>query len=210
VGGPARHKVREREERESIRPKVAARYAWYPHPKTRQIRSPDSLSRDRLLEILDAEAGGDWGALAGILEAAIDGYVCRHGLAVQELSGWDPWEHFDLASVASAAKLATNLEAAAAALELGNVAPFKRRDHTRRRRQEDTEAVRGKERAARAESDRLDAERQAERDRIAGLSLEELQAEEIARIMSTPPSAFRDQRLHRTQARHSAQVAIGL
>jgi hypothetical protein len=146
---------------------------------------------DRLAEILEDEAGGDWAELANVLEAAIDGYVCRHGLAVHDHSGWDPWEYFELAAVASPAKLRTNLAAGRAAAALGNVAPVKRKDHRKARRREDPEAARKKREAEAAEVRSLEVERA----RLDAMTAEERAALEVEIWEKAPASAFRDRRL---------------
>ncbi len=118
----------ELEELEAVNRKLAT----YPNPRTGRPKTVRRLDSRRLNSITKEHLGGDRSRLPRLLEAAIDGYVCRNGITVQE-SGFDGWAHFELESLLRPAHLDQNLAATLEAWAIGNRPPFKRGAHSEKR-----------------------------------------------------------------------------
>jgi hypothetical protein len=153
-----------------------------------------SATRQRAHELLTDDAGGDRDTLAELVEQAIAGFVVRHGLSVQEPSGWDPWEHFQLGSIVSMPKLGTNVAAAAAAHALGNVEPYKRGDDRRRRIPRDPLPPPGRSATALEEAERT-------RLALAARSPAEQAASDLALYEALPDSRFKREKVRAIKAR---------
>ena len=212
VGAPARPLVgaplrpNKRESKRDLSPtelltSVNAAFAHYPNPTTGRPKQLNDLNgsarRTRFSAIVRDHLEGDASRLGWALAAAVHGYVCRCGIKRQE-SGWDPWKHFELDSIANASNFPKNFQAIRDAIEIGNKAPFSQGGHEQKRGARKPErAELERRREARDRDDAAAAERQRKKAEFEKLSPLEILVQQRTTIESSSASEFKTTRLQK-------------
>ena len=212
VGAPARPLVgaplrpNKRESKRDLSPSelltsVNAAFAHYPNPTTGRPKQLNDLNgsarRTRFSAIVRDHLEGDASRLGWALAAAVHGYVCRCGTKRQE-SGWDPWKHFELDSIANASNFPKNFQAIRDAIEIGNKAPFSQGGHEQKRgARKPDRAELERRRESRDRDAAAEAERQRKKGEFEKLSPLEILVRQRTTIESSSASEFKTTRLQK-------------
>ena len=204
VGAPLR--PNKRESKRDLSPSelltsVNAAFAHYPNPTTGRPKQLNDLNgsarRTRFSAIVRDHLEGDASRLGWALAAAVHGYVCRCGTKRQE-SGWDPWKHFELDSIANASNFPKNFQAIRDAIEIGNKAPFSQGGHEQKRgARKPDRAELERRRESRDRDAAAEAERQRKKGEFEKLSPLEILVRQRTTIESSSASEFKTTRLQK-------------